>query len=286
MGFGARALGFAVLVGGGAAACVLSIDPLPQDGGAAPADASTESASVLGDGGSEGDGTARSDANAGPDADGSPGPYCETVQPKPAFCNSFDRDQADAGWSHVSVDDGGSLSLDPTTSISPPSSLRSRLLTNANCKFACYTQDLALTFASRVRFAFDVAVGHLIGDSGFSDGVAVNELTVAGSGGAGTCGYYFSVSPGAASLAIETSADARIDLSPFVPTAKWTHVELTIDKTNATAQISLDGVDAGSGAIPSACHLGVVTALDVGILCAQPGIDFDVHEDNVAIWTE
>lgn len=223
-------------------------------------------------------------ARAG-DADAAAGPYCQTVTPKPAFCDDFDQDQSSI-WKAKYVDDGGTLGLDPTAFVSPPSSLRSTMLTSATCQYASYSRDFTLTFASRFRLAFDLAVGHLAGDAGFVDGVAINEISLAGPGDNGRCGYYFSVSPGAASLAIETSGTGRIELSPFIPTAKWTHVELVVDKATSTAQVSIDGVDAGAGAIPSACQLGEVGTLDVGILCAQPGVDFDVHEDNLAMWTE
>jgi hypothetical protein len=134
-----------------------------------------------------------------------------------------------------------------------------------------------------IRFVFEIYLGRVDAPT-LSSVAAAAEIHVSGSGGAGHCGYYFSFRPTSTSLRIEEGASAEFPLSSHVQPGTWTHVELTI-ANDARAMVTLDGAAALSAVVPSGCKYGVVTAVDVGLLCVQPNSgELDVHIDDVAVY--
>lgn len=83
-------------------------------------------------------------------------------------------------------------------------------------------------------------------------------------------------------MSTEGAAFQSYSLSRGLDAGKWLRVELVVDSAGI-ASVTFDGTTVLAGAkLPAACGFGRVGAIDLGLMCMQPGVgDGNVQLDDV-----
>lgn len=282
---GWRGLAFAASLGATISACIFTIDPLPdgtgpgRDSDGAASDDARANDGALADAPAPGpDGTVG-------DADADAGPFCARATPKPVFCEDFD----DGGYAdvwHSRADPGASVTIEK-------GALRLSIATQeagAACAYSMLDGTFSVPVPTRARLAYDVRVGHLQDDGGHPLTFSIVSLRIAESGGTNECKHYLSLGTDT-SLQLDTpSQSTNTPLSAAIAPGRWTHVELTVDKSGGTPKVSvaIDGVTAlAPKDVPAECAEALVSRVLMGLLCIQTtNGDVEIRLDDVVLWVE
>jgi len=245
--------------------CTLFVDVDGLSGSAARAggDASTT--------GSGDSGAAGADANPGPRADGGgDGPATACVPGPGVFCDSFDDAPLGARWTSKS-EVAGAVSLDGTTTVSPPRALRA----DVNGDGEAFLSLVLPGLPSHVRCELDMNLGEP--PSG-----AVEVLTLITHGGPSNDYQLYVVHNASGWLLAEFGAlGGSVDRSAPIasmPIGRWMHVVLDTD--GSSVSLSLDGsVAATLASVRSPA--GIDRRINVGITYVAKPVTYSVLYDNV-----
>jgi hypothetical protein len=258
----------------------------PSDGGGETG-ASGE-AGPLPDGGTGSDGGV--DADAGPTV-----PYCDSLVPKPTFCDDFERTNANVvgSWGTRSLGGGGVVTIDPSTRTATGRELNASIpvfpagsvsQASLDRSFAGIVQKLTLSYALRIEAApgqgsqqvMLVAVSPPASNGDFfaaylfvmPSGVILIEQTFPGGAGAG-------------------GSFVQNTLTAPIVFGKWQRVEMTLTLTTpASILLTVDGAVAFDGAADPAFKPGLIT-VDNGIHYTNtPSGPLALHVDDLFLRLE
>lgn len=260
----------AVLATGGLTACSLVVDTgglssLPS--GAPYLDSSTSTDH----GGSDGD--SRSDTSLG-------GGFCNSLAPKPTFCDDFDDAALRPGW--VKTEQSGKLAYDTTVVRSSPNAL----LITPDVSTAAYTEvylDHADDhLAAKIQLAFDVRFGGAFP----SDAVSVCSLLFTAQPGGGSAIVLTADSSGANVVLSENNRGTYTSHSSTKAFALnvWIHVDVEVDLDVHHVTMTFDGAVVVDSKLQPAWTPGFTT-LRIGneALGNNPQPAFAIRFDNVVL---
>lgn len=215
--------------------------------------------------------------------DGDAGQRSPCVSSDHVVCNDFDHEGAGfpiPGWNY-STSDGGALSLDDTTSISPPRALRARVQSEGEVSAYLHRQAFLGTFTA-LTARFDIRIVRCV-----PQGSSLTFVYMEPSARA-SFGFVQLMSGVQAVGAGVDGAFTFFQLERQIPEDTWGHIDFRITpKDNATVrfEVRLDDAVVVDTDAPSAA-MRETALLNLGILTAQAPQGCEVAFDNYVLDVE
>jgi hypothetical protein len=236
---------------------------------AGPADASTGDAS--GDAGLDG---AR-------DAEAGGGRWCDTLAPKPAFCDDFDRNDLNVVWDAVVQTTGSALALDQANFRSPPQALAVRSKNAGSNELGNVLVRKTVAGApARAKLSFD-----FLGDPAPASGGPVAIATLDMSTSHLFTLYLRDADPTTPGPALVEQPPAGPSVRhPFTPPslAQWVRIEIEVDLSAQKASLRFDA-NAALNQVSIATSTANGPTLRLGVLTTGPQPAYSARFDNVTL---
>jgi hypothetical protein len=166
--------------------------------------------------------------------------FCESISPPPKLCADFDEGEpVGTGWTLFDTTQGQTVSVDTTTSVSPPGSFLSLIEGNDGTPESARVAESLPVLSNHVHAAFDLLY---MGGEGPFEIFAVHELTTDGN----TYGLFYKVQGGQLLVYIV----ARLEDGGLVqnvyplgaPPSTWVSVDIEMDiADSADVVVTQDG---------------------------------------------
>jgi hypothetical protein len=231
--------------------------------------------------------------DSGVDADAGPAvPYCDSLVPKPTFCDDFERTNANVvgSWGTRSLGGGGVVTIDPSTRTATGSELNASIpvfpagsVSQAalDRSFAGLAQKVTLSYALRIEAA--PAQG--------SQQIMVVAVSPPASNGDFFQTYLF-VMPTGVNLVEQTFPGGGAATGNFVQNTltmpiifgKWQRIEMTLTLTTPTSiLLTIDGAVAFNGVADPAFKPGSVTVNNGIHYTNTPSGPLSLHIDDLFV---
>jgi len=197
------------------------------------------------------------------------------------YCRDFDDGESILfEWDTTKIDPGGSITLDGN-SYSAPGAFLSRIEpSSAACANARVERKVEKALAQKVRVSFRLRLG---GDVDY----AGDYLTLRLGDGASPCDLVLSAAAGSGKITEQSGAAIEHPFALRWPTQRtWTLVELVVDRTARTLQLSVDGkaVYSDPRALGAACGASSSVVVAPGIACHETTpTAAEVRLDNLVV---
>lgn len=229
------------------------------------------------------------DASDGGDAAfseaGEAGTFCERQDPKPTFCDDFDRGSALLGW-RTSIDEPDSIDLDPVAASEPFSAiLRKRI---EGCTPLSMEHDFEPN--KRLRVSYKIMPTHTVDGGSIRGFFGALQLRDAQGNG---CNFVFDRQSDSAMgfeehVLGDTSGAQYHKATRSPPRNEWSQFELTFEAVDGApglvANVKVDDAPAMTNEALLSCRLGGISTVSLSLNCVAEGSALRV--DDVVVDVE